>query len=83
MWPWAGKVKVTSKCYNSVEVIKVYNKYALSTTTRKAIHKQLKVNISMCSLKRKVKVTKFCVGWEELMNVYKLTKFDLCIMNGV
>ena len=39
----------------------------------------------MCSMKRevKVKVTKFCVGQEELINFYKLTKFDLCIMNGL
>ena len=38
--------------------------------------KQAKVNISMCSLKRevKVKVTKFCVGREELINAYKPTK---------
>ena len=31
----------------------------------------------------KVKVTKFCVGREELINVNKLTKFDLCIINGL
>ena len=31
----------------------------------------------------KVKVTKFCVCQEELINVYKLTKFDLCIINGL
>ena len=39
----------------------------------------------MCSLKRevKVKVTKFCVGREELINVNKLTKFDFCIINGL
>ena len=39
----------------------------------------------MCSLKHevKVKVIKCCVGREELINVYKLTKFDLCIMNGL
>ena len=30
----------------------------------------------------KVKVTKFFIGRKELINVYKLTKFDLCIMNG-
>ena len=42
-----------------------------------------KVNISMCSLKCEVKVTKFCVGQEELVNLYKLIKFDLCIMNGL
>ena len=47
-------------------------------TKLKAIHKQAKVNISMCSLNSevKVKVTKFCVDQEELINVYKLTKFD-------
>ena len=39
----------------------------------------------MSSLKRevKVKVTKFCVGQDKLINVYKLTKFDLCIINGL
>ena len=37
----------------------------------------------VCSLKREVKVTKFCVGREELINVYKLTKFDLWIINGL
>ena len=39
----------------------------------------------MCSLKRegKVKVTLFCIGREELINVDKLTKFDLCIINLV
>ena len=37
----------------------------------------------MCSLKHKVKVTKFCIGREELINVNKLTKFDLCIINGL
>ena len=33
-------------------------------------------SISVCSLKRevKVKVTKFCVGREELINAYKPTK---------
>ena len=38
--------------------------------------KQAKVNISVCSLKRevKVKVNKFCVGREELLNAYKPTK---------
>ena len=38
--------------------------------------KQAKVNISVCSLKCevKVKVTKFCVGREELINAYKPTK---------
>ena len=39
----------------------------------------------MCSLKSeiKVKVTKFCVGREELINVNKLTKFDFFIINGL
>ena len=39
----------------------------------------------MCSLKCevKVKVTKFCIGREELINVNKLTKFDSCIINGL
>ena len=39
----------------------------------------------MCSLKHevKVKVTKFCIGREELIIVNKLTKFDLCIINGL
>ena len=39
--------------------------------------------ISVCSLKRevKVKVTKFCATLEELINVYKLTKFGSCIIN--
>ena len=43
------------------------------------------MSISVCSLKRevKVKVTKFCIGREELINVNKLTKFDLCIINGL
>ena len=38
--------------------------------------KQAKVNFSVCSLKRevKVKVTKFCVGREELINAYNPTK---------
>ena len=46
---------------------------------------QAKVDISVCSLKRevKVKVTKFCIGRDELINVNKLTKFDLCIINGL
>ena len=37
--------------------------------------KQAKVNISVCSLKRefKLKVTKFCIGWKELINAYKPT----------
>ena len=30
-----------------------------------------------------VKVTKFCVGREELINVYKITKFDCRIINGL
>ena len=57
----------------------------LENITLKAIHKQAKVNISVCSLKHevKVKVTKFCAGLEELINVYKLTKFDSCIINGL
>ena len=40
--------------------------------------KQAKVNISVCSLKLqvKVKVNKFCVGWEELINAYKPTKLS-------
>ena len=59
--------------------------YELGTTTLSAIHKNAKVNISMCSMKWevKVKVTKFCVGREELINVYKLTKFGLCFINGL
>ena len=42
-------------------------------------------SISVCSLKHevKVKVTKFCTDGEELINVNKLTKFDLCIINGL
>ena len=38
--------------------------------------KQAKFNISVCSLKRdvKAKVSKFCVGREELINAYKPTK---------
>ena len=46
---------------------------------------KLKVNISVCSLKRevKVKVTKFCVGWEELINAYKPTKQGIHVINGV
>ena len=77
------KVKVTSKGHNSVKVIKAYKptKHQVSTGYHhtSGIHKHTKVNISMCSLKQevKVKVTKFCVGREELINVYKLTKFDL------
>ena len=31
----------------------------------------------------KVKVTKFCASLEELINVYKLTKFESCIINGL
>ena len=40
--------------------------------------KEAEVDISVCLLKRevKVKVTKFCVGWEDLIHVYKLTKLD-------
>ena len=49
-------------------------------TTIQAIHKQAKVNTSVFI---KVKVTKFCAGLEELINVYKLTKFDSCIINGL
>ena len=43
------------------------------------------MKISVCSLKRevKVKVTKFCIGREEPIKVNKLTKFDLCIINGL
>ena len=39
----------------------------------------------MCSLKRKVKVkvTKFYVGWEELINAYKPTKLGIRVINGV
>ena len=46
---------------------------------------QAKVNISVCSLERevKVKVTKLCVGRTELINVNKLTKFDFCIIDGL
>ena len=72
--------------HNSVEVIKDYKPIKHQVWTAfKAIHKQAKVNISVCSLKRevKVKVTKFCVSLEELINVYKLTKFDSCIINGL
>ena len=54
-------------------------------TSFKVINKQAKVNISVCSLKReiKVKVTKFCASLEELINVYKLTQFDSCTINGL
>ena len=92
MWLRAGKVKVkvTNKIHNSVEVIKVYKQtkhYVWWTvnTTLKVIHKQVKVIISVCSLKRevKVKVKKFCAGLEELINVYKRTKFDSFIINGL
>ena len=69
--------------HNSVEVIKRTIKYALGTTTLEAIHKQAKMNISTCSLKCEVKVTIFCVGQVELVNVYKLTKFHLCTLNGL
>ena len=57
----------------------------LGNTTLEAIHKQAKVNISLCSLKHEVqvKVTKFCAGLEELINDYKLTKFDSSIINGL
>ena len=56
----------------------------MDNTTLKAIHKQAKVNISMCSLKLevKVKVTKFGTGLKELINAYKLIKCDSCIING-
>ena len=39
----------------------------------------------MCSLKRKVKVkvTKFCVGPEELINAYKSTKLGIHAIDGV
>ena len=59
--------------------------YFLGNTTLKAIHKQAKVNISVFSLKCevKVKVTKFCAGLDELINAYKLTKFDSWIINGL
>ena len=65
-----------------VEVIKVYKptKRQVWTTKKKlkAIHKQAKVNISVCLLNREVhvKATKFCIGQEELVNVYKLAKFE-------
>ena len=66
--------------------------YEISTTTLEAFINKLKSisinNISQYQCvftKRKVKakVTKFCVGREELINVYKLTKFDLYIVNGL
>ena len=48
--------------HNSVEVSQLSIKYILGNNT----HKQAKVNISVCSLKRevKVKVTKFCIYLE-------------------
>ena len=39
-------------------------------------------SVSVC-VHLSVKVTKFCVGGQELINVYKPTKFDLCIINGL
>ena len=33
--------------------------------------------------RNQVKVTKFCASLEELIIVYKLTKFDSCIINGL
>ena len=46
---------------------------------------KIKFNISVCSLKLKVKVkvTKFCVGREELINAYKPTKKSILVINGV
>ena len=75
-----SQVKVTIQYKSSRSI-----KYEPGNTTLKAIHKQAKVNISVCSLKReiKVKLTKFCAGLEELINFYKLTKFVSCIINGV
>ena len=63
----AEKMYVTLK----LEMFTVSKKYWLQKKK-----KQAKVNISVCSLKRevKVKVTKFCVGREELINAYKPTK---------
>ena len=59
-------------------------RYVLGNTKPKAIHKQAKFNICVCSLKRevKVKVKKLCARLEGLINVYKLIKFD-CIINGL
>ena len=44
-----------------------------------------KVNISVCSLKGKVKVkvTKFCVGLEDFINAYKPTKQGIHVINNV
>ena len=76
--------------HNSVEVINVYKPTKHQVWiglhhTFKAIQKQAKVNFSVCSLKRKVKVavTKFCASLEELINVYKLNKLDSCIINSL
>ena len=76
--------------HNSVEFIKVqkptkHQVWIGLHHTFKAIHKHAKVNISVCSLKRevKVKVTKFCASLEELINVYKLSQFDSCIINSL
>ena len=50
---------------------------------RPFLNKQKSINV--CSLKRevKVKVTKSCASLEELINVYKLTKFESCIINDL
>ena len=71
---WSGR---THQCLQPYQVRHTCEKWCE--------RKQGKVNISVCSLKRevKVKVTKFCIGREELINVNKLTKFDFCIINGL
>ena len=68
-----------------MSISKLSIKYELGNTTLKGTHKQAKVNISVCSLKRKVKVKvkKCCAGLEDLFNVYKLTKFYSYIINGL
>ena len=39
--------------------------------------------MSVCSLKRELKVTQFCAGLQELINIYKLTMFNPCFINGL
>ena len=47
------------------------------------VSKKLEHKLSVYTLKHDVKVTKFCFGFEELIVVYKQTKFDINIINSV
>ena len=67
--PYTEKTKA-EKVYVRLKLEKITVSYWLQRKTKEA-----KVNISVCSLKRRVKlkVTKFCIGWKELINAHKPT----------